>query len=96
MTMDTDLILNGLKVVVILSLLPTLAIACISFTWSLIQSTTQIQEQTIGHLLRLGVFCLLLFFFGQFSANLLVEFTQESFLHAVKSVSSVRKNQHGS
>jgi type III secretory pathway component EscS len=88
--MDTDHIVNGIKIMAIISLLPIIVIAFVSLTWSLIQSTTQIQEQTIGHLLRLGVFGCLLFFFGDFAVNILVEFTQESFLHAVKSVSSER------
>lgn len=90
--MDTYLILNGVKIIAILSLLPMVVIACVSFTWSLIQSTTQIQEQTIGHLLRLGVFGLLLFFFGHLGVNILVDFTHESFLSAVRSVGSVRKS----
>jgi type III secretory pathway component EscS len=88
--MDIYLILNGVKVVAVLSLLPLGIIASASFTWSLIQSTTQIQEQTIGHLLRLGVFGLLLFFFGQLSANILLDFTEESFQHAVETADSVR------
>ena len=86
--MDSYWIMNGIKVVVALSLLPIAAIACVSFLWSLIQSTTQIQEQTIGHLLRLGIFGLLLYFFGDVSANTLIDFTQESFLQGAKSSST--------
>jgi type III secretory pathway component EscS len=89
--MDIDLLIHGVKVISLLSLFPIVVIACVSFTWSLIQSTTQIQEQTIGHLLRLGVFGILLFFFGQFSVNILVDFTQESLMHAVKSGGSGNK-----
>jgi type III secretory pathway component EscS len=82
--MDTYLLIDGAKIVAITSLAPLCVIGIVSLIWSVFQSTTQIQEQTIGYLLKIIIFGVILFFFGGLAWNMLVEFTEDSLVSSLE------------
>jgi type III secretory pathway component EscS len=75
--MDSWHIISGMKVIILLSVAPMFALCLIGLIVSLIQSMTQIQEQTIAHLLRLATLGVIIFFFGEAAKNIMVNYSEE-------------------
>lgn len=71
---------KGLEFVLILSAPPVLTAMCVGLFVSLLQATTQVQEQTLTFVPKLVAIILILIFFGQTGMDLLRKFTEELFI----------------
>ena len=73
---------EALRVGFLLSVVPLSGAVIIGFLVSFIQSATQIQEQSIGFLIKLSVLGCLIFFGGDMAIRILCAMTQDFILSA--------------
>lgn len=76
--MVSSLLKDGLCLVVLCSLVPLSVSAISGLIVSLLQTATQIQEQTTPYIIKLVSFSIVLFFFGDLAATKLILFTQRA------------------
>jgi len=70
---------EGLKLVLILSGPPVITALCVGLFVSLLQATTQVQEQTLTFVPKLVSIILVVMFLGPYGFTLLVKFTDMLF-----------------
>jgi|GEM_PF-1538486 len=77
--MFDSLLKEGFLLVLIISGIPLLISMVVSLLFSILQAATQIQEQSIGHLVKFLTVSLIFVIAGASFINLLVRFIEESF-----------------
>lgn len=73
------LIRESLLMVLLLSGLPLLAASCSGLCISLLQTVTQVQEQTISYAVKVLTLSLVIAFCAEYGVQLLCEFSQRIF-----------------
>ena len=71
----SEMFLQAMFVMTIISSLPLVASVVLGLLVSVLQAATQVQEQTLGFLVKLVAIGVVLFFFGPWLSNNLLEFT---------------------
>ncbi len=77
--MFAEYIRQALLVVFVVSIIPLFLSSAVSLLFAVIQSATQIQEQSIGHLVKLLTLGAVYFAGGSYFCSLMVRFFTESF-----------------
>lgn len=79
LVMFIEIILDSIRLVIIMSCVPLLVIGLTGMLFSFLQSCLQIQEQTVGHMVRLLAFAFCAYFFASVCCGLCLHFTEEVF-----------------
>lgn len=64
-----QLLLDGIMIAVILSTVPMVVIAFVSGTVALLQAATQVQEQSIIHLVKIFAFVIVILILGDWASS---------------------------
>jgi type III secretory pathway component EscS len=77
--MCVDLIADSIKLLIFVSCVPLVAIGLVGFLFSFVQSSLQIQDQTVGHLVRLFTFGVCAYLVADLCCGMCVRFAEDIF-----------------